>query len=244
MSKSRRSVDIVIPVLNEERALPVCVERLRTFLSESLSNPWRIVIADNGSDDRTEEIGRTMAAESTDIKYIRLEQRGRGRALKKAWLERDADFLSYMDVDLSTDINAIPLMVASLEEGCHLAVGSRLAAGAKVYRRTIKREITSRGYNMLIKAMFFNRFSDAQCGFKSITSEAARLLVPRMVDNAWFFDTELLLVAEKRGFHIKDIAVTWTDDPDTRVKIAKTVWEDIKGLCRLRFGGLPRISVP
>ena len=238
------SIDIVIPVLNEERTLAKTVGTLREYLPNAIPNPWRIVVADNGSEDRTQEIARGLSEEHPDVAWTRLEQRGRGRALRQAWLESDADMVSYMDVDLSTDLNAVAPMVKALEDGYDLAVGSRLAKGARVYRRTLKREVISRSYNMLIKAMFFSRFSDAQCGFKGLTRKAALALVPHMKDTGWFFDTELLLLAEKRGFRIKDIPVTWTDDPDTRVKVVSTAWGDIKGLMRLRFGGIPKVERP
>ncbi len=238
------SIDIVIPVLNEEEDLPKCVATLQQFLSKAVTNPWRVVIADNGSSDRTPEVSRQLAQEFPNVGYLRLEQRGRGRALRRAWLESQADLVCYMDVDLSTDLSALPPMVQALEQGYDLAVGSRLAKGATVRRRKIKREITSRGYNLLIKAIFFTRFSDAQCGFKAMTSTAAKALLPHVQDTGWFFDTELLILAEKRGFRIKDVPVTWTDDPDTRVRVMRTIMLDIKGLFRLRFGGLPRVEPP
>ena len=238
------SIDIVIPVLNEERDLTRCVATLREFLPNAIPNPWRIVIADNGSDDRTPEVGQQLAEEYPEVSYLWLEQRGRGRALRRAWLESQADLVSYMDVDLSTDLNAFPLMVRALEEGYDLAVGSRLTRGARVYRRTVRREVISRSYNLLVKTMFFTRFGDAQCGFKAMTRTAAQALVPHVVDQRWFFDTELLILAEKRGFHVKEIPVTWTDDPDTRVKVVSTALADLRGLLRLRFGGLPQVSQP
>ena len=238
------SIDIVIPVLNEERALPRCVTTLREFLADSIPNPWRIIIADNGSDDSTPEVSRQLAKEYPQVAYLRMEQRGRGRALRRAWLESQADLVSYMDVDLSTDLSAFSPMVQALEEGHHLAIGSRLAKGARVSHRTFKREAISRSYNLLVKAMFFTRFTDAQCGFKALTRAAAQALVPHVVDTGWFFDTELLILAEKRGFRIKDIPVTWTDDPDTRVKVVRTALADLRGLLRLRFGGLPRVERP
>jgi len=238
------AIDIVIPVLNEERTLAESVATLRAFLSDAIPNPWRIVIADNGSNDRTPDIAQELSEGHADVALIRLEQRGRGRALRRAWMESQADFVCYMDVDLSTNLAAFPPMLQALEEGYDLAVGSRLAKDAQVYRRTFKREFISRGYNLIIKAMFFTRFSDAQCGFKALTRAAAQALVPNVVDQGWFFDTELLVLAEKRGFRIKDIPVTWTDDPDSRVKIASTAWNDMKGLLRLRFGGLPKIEPP
>ena len=208
------SIDIVIPVLNEERTLAQTVGTLREYLSSAISNPWRIVVADNGSEDGDARDSAPAFPRSTPKWHGRgLEQRGRGRALRQAWLESDADMVCYMDVDLSTDLSAVAPMVKALEEGYDLAVGSRLAKGARVYRRTLKREVISRSYNLLIKSMFFSRFSDAQCGFKGLTRKAAQALVPHVKDTGWFFDTELLLLAEKRGFRIKDIPVTWTDDP-------------------------------
>jgi glycosyltransferase involved in cell wall biosynthesis len=236
------SIDIIIPVLNEERALPSCVTTLRQFMASAIHNPWRIIIADNGSDDTTPEVSHQLMQEHPDVGYLRLEQRGRGRALRRAWLESQADLVSYMDVDLSTDLNAFPPIIQALEEGYDIAVGSRLAKGATVHRRMLKREIASRGYNLLIKGMFFTKFSDAQCGFKAMTSTAAQALLPHIKDTGWFFDSELLIIAEKRGFHIKDVPVTWTDDPDTRVKVVRTAIRDVQGLLRLRFGGLPKVA--
>jgi len=241
---SKASIDIVIPVLNEERALPGTVATLREFLRDAIPNPCRIVIADNGSDDSTPQVGRGLAEEHPDVAYLRLEQRGRGRALRRAWLESQADLVSYMDVDLSTDLSAFQPLVQALEDGYDLAIGSRLAKESTVRLRSLKREVISRSYNLLIEAMFFTRFSDAQCGFKAMTSAAARALLPHVQDQGWFFDTELLILAEKRGFRIMDVPVTWTDDPDTRVKVVRTAWDDLKGLLRLRFGGLPRVERP
>ena len=171
----------------------------------------------------------------------RLDQRGRGRALKKAWLESDADVRLYMDVDLSTDLKALPPLVAAIaEDEYEVAIGSRLLPGSEVVDRTLRREITSRGYNALIHMLFpFPGFKDAQCGFKAVSRMAATNLVPLARDNAWFFDTELLLLANKARYRIKEIPVHWEDDPDTRVKIVSTAWEDVKGLLRLRFKGRP-----
>jgi glycosyltransferase involved in cell wall biosynthesis len=235
-------VDIVIPVLNEEKALPICLDTLKKFLFTDCPYPCRIVIADNGSTDRTPEIASYLSEESEEVSWMRIEARGRGRALKQAWLTSTADVVAYMDVDLSTDLSSFPDLVRSLyEENFDLAIGSRLMKGSLVRKRTIKREITSRCYNMIIKSMFLNKFSDAQCGFKAMTTQSARILLPKIQDNGWFFDSELLIVAEKCGFRIKDIPVTWVDDPDSRVNVIKTAKDDLKGLFRLRFGGLSRV---
>ena len=236
------AVDIVIPVLNEEKGLPQSMMILSQFLRDNLSrNPWRIVIADNGSTDNTGSVSEMLAQKYPGISYVYIPQRGRGRALRTAWLESDADIVSYMDVDLSTDLNSFPRLIQAIEEGYDIAIGSRLSARAKV-RRSLKREVISRSYNMMIKSLFFVSFSDAQCGFKAVSRNAAQALVPLVKNNNWFFDTELLIIAAKRGFRIREIPVDWVEDPDSRVKVLRTAWEDFKGLMRLRFGGIP--SVP
>jgi glycosyltransferase involved in cell wall biosynthesis len=236
------SVDVVLPVLNEERDLPRSVAALHQFLSDHCHDQWRIVIADNGSTDNTLAIAQQLGQRYPHVSSIHLDQRGRGRALKRAWLESPADIVCYMDVDLSTDLQAFPPLIAAIrDEGYDIAIGSRLAKGAQVVRRTLKREALSRGYNLLIRAMFFTRFSDAQCGFKAISRRTARLLLPLVQDNGWFLDTEILILAEKRGFRIKDVPVHWTDDPDTRVRVWRTVMGDLRGLFRLRFRGIPRL---
>jgi glycosyltransferase involved in cell wall biosynthesis len=233
------SVDIVVPVLNEEVALPICIQKLYAFVGQYPERDWRIVVADNGSTDATTEIATELAVEHSTLSVSRLNQRGRGRALKKAWSESDADVRLYMDVDLSTDLSALPPLVAAIaEEGYQVAVGSRLTNSSKVVARTLRREITSRGYNILIHILFpFSGFNDAQCGFKAVSRTTVENLIPLVADNAWFFDTELLLLACKAGYRIKEIPVYWEDDPDTRVNIVSTALEDLKGLLRLRFKG-------
>ncbi len=240
-------VDVVIPVLNEEAGLPACLDTLLGFLPGALPG-WeaQVVVADNGSTDGTLALAQRYATEHPGrVAATHLPVRGRGRALRKAWMESDADVVSYMDVDLSTGLEAFPALVEAVGPGggSHVATGSRLARGART-TRSLKREVISRVYNLLIKALLWTRFSDAQCGFKALSRDAARVLVPLVRDEAWFFDTELLVIAEKRGFKVKDIPVTWREDPDSRVKIVKTVLEDLRGLARLRFGGIPPVSPP
>ena len=238
------SVSLVLPVLNEERGLASSTLRLHDYLTANLAGyDWRIVIADNGSTDSTPGVGARLAREHDRIDYLRIEQRGRGRALKRGWLESDADIRGFMDIDLSTELEAIPELVRSIESGGHdVAIGSRLKKGAVVKGRSLLREVISRGYSLLFRTMFLTGFSDAQCGFKAVSRRAARDLLPLVRDNGWFFDTELLLLAEKNGYRIDEIPVRWTDDPDSRVRIVRTAWDDLKGLLRLRFGGLRRAS--
>lgn len=238
------SVEIVIPVLNEERALPSSVKVLHSFLSERLSTyDWRIVIADNGSNDSTPQVSAHLIENYQRVRYTRLEKRGRGRALSKTWMESEADIVAYMDVDLSTNLNAFPKLVNSIDrEGYDIAIGSRLIRGSTVIGRPPHREFISRIYSLIFRSMFFTGFHDAQCGFKAITRQAAQLLLPLIQDTGWFFDSELLILSEKNKYRIVEIPVTWADDPDSRVRIISTAYGDLKGLLRLRFGGLRRAS--
>jgi glycosyltransferase involved in cell wall biosynthesis len=228
---------VTIPVYNEERALPVSIPALHAFLSAHMeAYDWVIEIADNASIDRTQEVGRELAGAYARVQYRRLEQKGRGRALKQSWLGSDADICSYMDVDLSTNLESFPPMVEALaHKGYDIGTGSRLMRGANT-TRSFKRELISRSYNLMIKAMFRTRFSDAQCGFKAVTREVITTLMPHIEDNVWFWDSELLIIGEKCGYRIFDVPVKWIEDLDTRVKIVKTATDDIKGLLRVRKG--------
>ena len=240
------SLDIVIPVLNEEADLAPSVGKLRDFMSDYLNDyHWRVVVADNGSTDSTPDIGRRLAEEDERIGYVRLGQRGRGRALSRAWRESEADIVGYMDVDLSTDLAALPPLVEAIRsDGYDVAVGSRFRPGARIIDRSLGRELISRTYGVLFRSMFFTGFRDAQCGFKALTRQTAQAIVPHIKNDNWFFDTELLIIAAKRGYRIKQVPVKWSDDPSTTVNIARTAAEDIKGLLRLRFRGIPRVDPP
>ena len=236
------TLDVVIPCLNEEQALPVCIRRLHAFMSETMTGyDWSITVADNGSTDGTLTVAGALSAEFPEVECIRLEQRGRGRALRRAWTERRSDVVAYMDVDLSTDLSHLPTLVSAIAgDGYDVAVGSRLLPDSQVVGRTLKREITSRGYSLLFRVMFFTSFRDAQCGFKAASRRAADDLAPLVEDNGWFFDSELLILAQKCGYRIRELPVRWEDDPDSRVRILRTAWEDVKGLLRLKFGGVAR----
>jgi len=238
-------VDIVVPVRNEEHDLASSVRRLVGYLREGFPFTARITIADNGSTDGTWAIASRLAREFGEVRAVRMEQPGRGRALRAIWSQSDAEVLAYMDVDLSTDLNALLPLVAPLLSGhSDLAIGTRLARGSRVIRGP-KRELISRCYNMLLHACMGARFSDAQCGFKAIRREQARALLPLTQDTGWFFDTELLVLAERAGLRIHEIPVDWIDDLDSRVDIVATAVADLRGMARLGRG-LARgsISVP
>jgi len=229
-------VDVVIPVYNEERVLAESIRTLRGFLEAHLSCDWRIIIADNASTDETRAVGEALAAEDSSVRYLRIPQKGRGRALRQAWSSSDADVVAYMDVDLSTNLEAFPELVERVLHGPYdIAIGSRLKRGARVTRQW-RREIISRGYNLLIKLLFPRRgFSDAQCGFKAVSRRATDELLPMVENQEWFFDSELLLRAEQKGYRIAEVPVEWIEDLDSRVNIVATAMEDVKGLLRVRF---------
>src|SRR5215212_8573667 len=198
------SVEVVVPVYNEQEALPKSIPALCAYLETYFPYRWSVVIADNASSDATLSVAEGLASAYPGVSVLHLEEKGRGRALKAAWLASEADIVAYMDVDLSTNLWSFLPLVAPLATGhSEVAIGSRLLKGAMVTRRW-KREAISRCYNLLVKAMFRNRFSDAQCGFKAIKRGVARELLPRIEDNEWFFDTELLLLAEERGYRVSE----------------------------------------
>ncbi len=227
-------VSIAIPVFNEERQLAASIATLHSYLQRECRFEHEIVIAENGSTDRTLDIALALAQKYSNVRVVHLDQKGRGRALKQVWSESAADIVSYMDVDLSTGLDAFPpLIEAVASQRFDLAIGSRLHKDAHT-ERGWRREYISRGYNRLVKALFGMRFPDAQCGFKAITRTAARQLLPVIEDPGWFFDTELLIVAEQCGYRICDLPVTWIDDPDSRVRVLSTAWADLKGLLRVR----------
>ncbi len=229
-------VEVVVPVYNEEAVLAHSIGRLHHLLSDDFPFSWRIVIADNASTDATPVIARGLARRLPGVHVLRLEQKGRGRALRTAWSASQAQVVCYMDVDLSTDLRALLPLVAPLLSGhSDVSIGTRLARGSQVVRGP-KRELVSRSYNHLLRATLRTRFSDAQCGFKAVRAEALAKLLPEVRDQGWFFDTELLVTAERAGLRIHEVPVDWADDPDSRVDIVRTAIDDLKGIARLASG--------
>ena len=229
-------VDVVVPVRNEERDLVPSIRRLVAYLRESFPFTARVTIADNGSTDATWALATGLARELAEVRAVHMELPGRGRARRAIWSASDADVLAYMDVDLSTDLNALLPLVAPLLSGhSDLAIGTRLARGSRVIRGP-KRELISRSYNVLLRILLGARFSDAQCGFKAIRRDQARALLPLTRDTGWFFDTELLVLAERAGLRIHEVPVDWIDDLDSRVDIIGTALADLRGMARLGAG--------
>src|SRR3954469_20446463 len=230
-------VEIVVPVYNEERALAASIRRLHDHLAGGLPFTWRIVIADNASTDSTLTVARRLAHALSGVSVLHLPEKGRGWALRAAWSASDAEVACYMDVDLATDLRALLPLIAPLVSGhSQLAIGTRLANGAHV-ERGAKRELISRAYNHILHAALRARFSDAQCGFKAARTDALRGLLPQVRDEAWFFDTELLVLAQRRGLRVHEVPVDWVDDPDSRVAIVSTALADLRGVARLLAAG-------
>jgi glycosyltransferase involved in cell wall biosynthesis len=229
----RIDVEIVVPVYNEERALPRSIHRLHEFLSDGFPFTWRIVIADNASTDGTLPVARGLAAGLDGVSVMHLPAKGRGRALRAAWTASTARVVCYMDVDLSTDLRALLPLVAPLISGhSDIAIGTRLSHSARVVRGP-KREFISRSYNRLLRLFLRARFTDAQCGFKAMRRDAAERLLPSVIDDGWFFDTEVLVLAQRGGMRIHEVPVDWVDDPDSRVDVVRTAAGDLRGVARL-----------
>ncbi|MCX4902861.1 bifunctional glycosyltransferase family 2/GtrA family protein [Streptomyces sp. NBC_00878] len=236
-------LEVVVPVFNEERDLEPSVRRLHAHLLETFPYSFRITVADNASTDATPRIAAQLAAELPELEWLRLAEKGRGRALHAAWSRSRVPVLAYVDVDLSTDLAALLPLVAPLISGhSDIAIGTRLAHGSQVVRGP-RREAISRCYNALLRSTLAVGFSDAQCGFKAVRRDVAERLLPLVKDSGWFFDTELLVIAERAGLRIHEVPVDWVDDPDSRVDILATALADLRGIARigreLAYGTLP-----
>jgi putative flippase GtrA len=230
-------VEIIVPVYNEQAGLERSIRSLHRYLRSEFPLTWRIVIADNASTDATPSIAASLACDLAGVELLRVERKGRGLALREAWWRSQARVVCYMDVDLSTDLRALLPLVAPLLSGhSDVAIGTRLARGARVVRGP-KREVISRVYNRLLRTVLRAHFSDAQCGFKAVRGDVARTLVDDVRDDGWFFDTELLVLAQRRGLRIHEVPVDWVDDPDSRVAIVRTAIDDLRGVARLALAG-------
>ena len=239
MTNSKSALDVIVPVFNEQKVLATSIKCLYEFLSNEMNQyNWSIVITDNGSTDDTQVIATALADRLPNVYYRRLNQKGKGAALRFGLSKSRADIITYMDVDLSTDLSFLPPLVKAIEDKHNLAIGSRLLKDSVVTNQIKKRRLLSLIYNYLIRLLFSVNFRDAQCGFKAIDRKTADTLIPLVKDDSWFFDSELLILAQYCNYTICEIPVYWQDDPDSSVKIIPTVVGNLCGLLRLRFGGV------
>jgi glycosyltransferase involved in cell wall biosynthesis len=231
----KKGVEVTVPVYNEEEELEQNISKLLNFCNENLKKyNWHVTIADNASSDNTSIIASGIAKKESRVSYLRLEQKGRGRAVKKAWTESEKEICIYMDMDLSTDLIHLPKIIHALESDYDLAIGSRLAKGANVEGRTFLRELTSRALNFFFIRFFFKtNFTDAQCGFKGVTRKIVDDVIPKVKDNEWFFDGELLIISEKSGYKVYEEPVHWIDNPGSTVRLISTIWGDLMSIKRL-----------
>lgn len=241
------TVEIVIPVLNEERALPGAIRTVCDYLDASFPLPWRLTIVDNGSTDATWDLAVELSASVPGVHAMRLERQGKGAAVKEAWRRSTADIVAFMDVDLSTGLHALLPMISAVASGhCEVAIGTRLANGARV-QRGMRRELMSRVYNGLLRIGFAARFSDATCGFKAARTEVIRPILAKVEDDRWFFDTEMLLLTQYNGARIREVPVDWVEDADSRVNVLRVVWGNLRGLVRVSRAmaeGTVRAEIP
>lgn len=231
-----RSLDVVLPVYNESKSLVNNFEKLYKFMELHIDYDWVITIAENGSSDNTLEIAKNLQKKFKKSRVISNEKPGKGLAIKNAWLSSNAEIFAYMDIDLSTDIELMPMFLKKIDQGKDFVIGSRLIKNSKVIGRSIKRELISRSYSKVFRFFLSVNFFDAQCGFKFVKKESALKILDECKDSGWFFDTEILYKAEQQNLSICELPVTWIDDPDSKVNILSTIIKDLMGLIRLRLG--------
>lgn len=246
MKENKKKVFLVIPVYNEEAVLEQNITKLHSFFHEK-NIPFSIemCIADNGSTDNTGIIAKQLLKKYPSMTYLYLDQKGRGRALKKAWTESTADIVSYMDVDLSTELDAYIPLIEAIAQGADIATGSRYLHTSKIDRKLI-REFLSRSYNFLLHCFFHLSVLDSQCGFKAVSKKTADFLLPLVKDNFWFFDTELLLLANYYHLNVIEIPIVWTKGKYSKVKMPSTAYDYIKNMIRMkrRLKNEPKNNAP
>lgn len=228
---------VVIPTLNEATVIEKNLQTVILSFSSLLKNyEWQILVADNGSTDDTVALVQKLAAAEPKLTVWHTDKKGRGQALRTVWLNNEADIYAYMDADLATDLAFVPLLFQTLDKA-DIAIGTRLQKKSKT-SRSFFRELSSRVYNTLVRQIISLKISDTQCGFKAIKKEVAQKILPLTTHEGWFFDTELLALANLFSFKIKELPVQWNETPDGRrkssVKVLATAWDDIVHLIKLR----------
>ncbi len=230
------SVEIIIPVLNEEEILEENVTMLHRFLSKKCVIPWQITIFSNGSTDKTVEIGTRLSKRFSRVNFRHIPEKGKAKTYKLAWPSSKASIVGFMDADMSTELDAFPkCMDAIMNNKADIVIGDRLSSDAMI-ERSLKREILSRGYNTLLRSLFLRtHIVDAHCGFKFLKKSVACALLPHIKDECWFFDTELLMLAEQTGHRIEQVPVLWIERKASKVKIMRVMTDYVFNLVKLRF---------
>lgn len=230
---------IVIPAYNEEFLIYYSVNNLRDFCQKNLQNyDWKIIIADNNSNDRTAEIAKKLEKESSGrVFYKFILQKGKGLAIREGWKSFDADFYIFMDADLATDLSALPVLIKELERGNDLVIGSRFIKGSSA-KRPMVRKITSKVFSIITRLVFGLKIKDYPCGFKGADKNVINKILPQVKNNGFFFDTELVIRSVANGLKIKEIPVVWRDRDKgrskSRVSILKVTKEYLRELSKLK----------
>ena len=228
-------IDVVVPVLDEEATLERSVRRLHRYLSSEFPFTWRIVIADNASTDATPAIAARLHDELPGVDAPAARPQGpRPRAARRLVGEPGPRRLLHGRRPLDRPARAAAARRAAALAGTPTSRSARASRTARASSAAPRRELISRGYNRILHAALRARFSDAQCGFKAVRRDVLDPLLADVRDDGWFFDTELLVLAQRRGLRIHEVPVDWVDDPDSRVDVVRTAIDDLKGVARLR----------
>jgi len=232
------NISIAVPTFNEEKIIEQRINQLFDFCENNLKKyKWRIIVADNGSTDRTIKIIRKQKQKYSKLEYFHLKKLGKGLAIKKAWQDYLADVNIFMDADLATELKfTIPLINGITEEKYDLTIGSRYHKQSKC-KRSLIRSMCSKFYNFILKIFFNIKLTDTHCGFKALSKSAVQRIIPKIKNNGLFFDTELLVLARYYNLKIKEMPVNWEDKNErkTKIKIIKTGLKYLKEIIKLKY---------
>lgn len=234
---------ITIPAYNEEAIIESSLLKLAAYAQKFLADyDYQIIVADNKSTDKTAEKVKQLLVKINRLDYLFIEQKGKGLAIRTTWQKylADFDYFVFMDADLATDLKALlPLVSALASENYDLAIGSRNLKKSKI-QRSLLRRFFSFGYGVLAKLILGTKISDSTCGFKAVSQKVVQAIMPLVKNQTWFFDSELVFLAEKKGFKIKEIPVNWAEpskENKSKVNVFKVSGQYLKELLRLRFYG-------
>jgi glycosyltransferase involved in cell wall biosynthesis len=233
---SQIRIDIVVPVYNEQETLAIQIATLHNYLSQFENVASCIVIANNGSQDKTESIALELIEKYANVKYSFTPELGPGKILKRCWTESRADIVGYMDLDLATSLHHVIEVIELLsDDSCDIVNGSRLLPNSQVIGRRALRTISSIVFNKVLKIVFGTKITDGMCGFKFFKRDVIdELALSEIEHDGWFASASFLLVAEKRKFRIREIPVVWHDDAKSKVKIARLSLEYLRNIAALK----------
>jgi dolichyl-phosphate beta-glucosyltransferase len=239
MSKAASApwLSVIIPAYNEERRLPATLEKMRAHFArwDFTHDIW---VVDNGSTDRTGELVRSAARSDPALHLIRLPIRGKGIAVRAGMLRARGAYRFLCDADLSMPVEEFERFFPPRLEGVDVAIGSREAAGSRRYHEPAFRHFTGRVFSLAVKLLVMRGFEDTQCGFKCFTAAAAQDLFSRQRFTGWSFDVEVLYLARRRGFAVREVPIPWYYQADSRIRVAGDSLSMFLDLIRIRWNDL------